>query len=417
MRVTSSESSNNWGLRLALALAVFAPLCQWAVGAKFGPTGQQLTAGLPLPTLALLAAILVLLLAGEWRLPFLSWAQLLLLGLVSMGLLGLARQEWRTGAKELVQLVEIAVLAPFAFRALHRRLGLGAIASALAVAFVGLLVVRFLPWSFGLSGRKTGLLLVLSFPFVLAVLHRLSNRRQHALLTGLAGVLLGLCLDHGGLVLGAAVATLAMVWRCERRGTMALALAGLVLASVVTPLAAPWSALRPHRDDTHLRRGVIELMATVRAPRLYPLGAGLGCYQPAINRLRTEIPQQPHPEDNRVAQDGNCQYGVLLVEAGIPGLVGILLFLGLGLLASLRPQPDPDGPDRAAVTSALLGAAFCASVGLLFSRGVGIWTGGLIGLATAESGVWPGAARPCLALGCSRWRLTEPAGRREHPVG
>jgi hypothetical protein len=387
--VTSRDASSLWGPRIALALAVFAPLCQWAVGAKYGPTGQQLTAGLPLPTLALLAAIACLVLAGEWRLPFLAWPQLLFLGLVSMGLFGLSRQEWRTGIKELVQVVEIAVLAPFAFRALRRRLGLRALTGAFALAFGALLALRFLPWSFGLSARKTGLLLVLGFPFALVALRRVPGAPARFLLAGSAGALLGLSLDHGGLVLGAVLAGLVLAWASDRREVVGLALAGLVLGSVLTPFAAPWSALRPHRDDTHLRRGTIELLATIRAPRQYPLGAGLGCYQPAVGRLRTEIAEQPSPQDNRVPQDGNCQYAVLLVEAGIPGLLGIALFLGLGLYLSLRRPvaaagSADDHAERVALTSALAGAACGAGFGLLLSRGVGIWVGGLVGLATVS---------------------------------
>ncbi|MBT7166604.1 MAG: hypothetical protein HN904_27725, partial [Victivallales bacterium] len=121
-------------------MAVFAPLCQYAIGAKFGPTGQQLTAGLPVPTLALLVAVGLLVAAGEWRLPYLSWAQILLVCLVSVGLLGLARQEWSTGVKELVQLGEIAVLAPFVYRASVRRLGWSFTIRTMVCAFVALLL-------------------------------------------------------------------------------------------------------------------------------------------------------------------------------------------------------------------------------------------------------------------------------------
>ena len=386
---TNREESSLWCARIALILAVFAPLCQYAIGAKFGPTGQQLTAGLPVPTLALLVAVGLLVAAGEWRLPYLSWAQILLVCLVSVGLLGLARQEWSTGVKELVQLGEIAVLAPFVYRASVRRLGWSFTIRTMVCAFIALLLCLAMPKLAGLSARKGGMLLVLCCPFLLFALARLSSRgRRMAGALGL-GALLGLGLSHGGLVLAAAVSLLVTALACRRPGCTGLAsaaVAGLLLASAVTPFSSPWSALSPRRDAEHLRRGNIELLAAAQAPAVYPLGAGLGSYQAASNRLRQGVAEQPHPADNKVPQDGNCQYAVLLVESGVAGVLGLVLFLGLALLGGPRSRVAGESPvavseRRAALTGALAGAVACAAFGLLLSRGAGIWAGGLVGLA------------------------------------
>jgi len=386
---TNREQSSLWCARVALILAVFAPLCQYAIGARFGPTGQQLTAGLPVPTLALLAAVVLLVVAGERGLPYLSWAQISLVCLASVGLLGLARQEWSTGVKELVQLGEIAVLAPFVYRASVRRLGWSFTIRTMACAFVALLLCLAVPQLAGLSARKGGMLLVLCCPFLLFALARLSSRgRRMAGALG-SGVLLGLALSHGGLVLAAMVSLLVTALVCRRLGCMGLAgaaVAGLLLASAVTPFSSPWSALSPRWDAEHLRRGNIELLAAIRAPAVYPLGAGLGSYQAASNRLRQEVAEQPHPTDNKVPQDGNCQYAVLLVESGFAGVLGLVLFLGLALVGGPRSRVVGESPlavfeRRAALTGALAGAVACAAFGLLLSRGTGIWVGGLVGLA------------------------------------
>jgi hypothetical protein len=368
---------------------VFAPLCQYAIGARFGPTGQQLTAGLPVATLALAAAAILLFVAGERRLPYLSWAQILFVGLVSVGLLGMTRQEWKAGTKELIQLAEIAVLAPFVFRAGVRRLGWRWIGKAFLVAFALLLVCRRFPGLAGLSPRKAGIMLVLAFPFALSAIAQLSNRRSRLGTALVCGLLLGFALPHGGLVFAAALALLVAALFAREKALASSALVAAVavfLASVVVPYAHPWASLSPHRDDTHLRRGAIELLVAAQSPREYPLGSGLGCYQSAINRLRTNVQHQPHPEDNKVPRDGNCQYAVALVEAGPAGLLGLALFLGLALLAAQRHGvhvADEEGHEsRAVLAGALAGAMLCAAFGLVLSRGAGIWVGGLVGLAT-----------------------------------
>ncbi len=372
---------------LVLLVAVLAPVC---------PVGLSVSPSLPAIPLEILwlplLALGVLLTADpEDRFPFLSWPQVALLCLLPVGLMGLAKAEWLSAARELVQLAFIAIMAPYVYRACLRRLSWPAVAVAMTIAFPVLLCLMALPFS-GLSLRKGGMMLVMAFPFLLATLRRLPPRWAMGGAAA-AGSLAGVALPHGGLVL-AVLATLGVTaWLARDLGRLAArAAVGLLVASLVLPFAAPWRALSPHRDAEHLRRGVIEWLATCHAPARYPLGAGLGSYQPAINRLRAELPQRPHPEDNRVPKDGNSQYAVALVESGPLGLLGWGLFLALSLRLALRSRDE-----RGAVASgALAGILVGGSCSLLFAQGIGIWVGGMVGLAAL-----PGETTPRRTMG--RW--------------
>lgn len=373
--------------RLVLLVAVLAPICQ---------LGFHVASGLPTIPLEILwlplLALWVLLTADrEDRLPFLSWPQVALLCLLPVGLLGLTGTERLSATRELVQLALLAVLAPYVYRACLRRLSWPDFAAAMAIAFPVLLCSLVLPVS-GLSSRKGGMMLVMVFPFLLATLRRLPTRWAVAG-TAMPGLLAGLALPHGGLVVSVVVALGVMAWAArDMRRLVAIAAIALLAASFVSPFTAPWRALSPHRDAEHLRRGTIEWLATCHAPAQYPVGAGLGSYQPAINRLRGELPQRPHPEDNRVPKDGNSQYAVALVESGPLGLVGVLLFLGLSVWSALQNKDE-----RGAVTAgSLAGILVGGSCSLLFVQGIGIWVGGMVGLAAL-----PGESAPRRAMG--RW--------------
>jgi hypothetical protein len=133
---------------------------------------------------------------------------------------------------------------------------------------------------------------------------------------------------------------------------------------------------------------VIETAAALRAPLLYPVGGGLGAYKATVNQLKEYGEAVPHPEDQKVPRDGNCQYLVLLVEAGLPAaLLALALFLRAALTRPLASVDHGTGADprdvrRTAAVAAgalLVAACFC----VVFSRGLGIWAGVIVGLACA----------------------------------
>ena len=399
------QQGSRWLPALA-ATVLAAAVCQVGLGARFSPSGEQLGMALPLSSLVLAAGAAVCMAVARFRLlPTLSPLQTALLATVPLGLLGLPRAAAAGGLKELLQVLEMTVLAAGTVEFLARR-GLGErIARILAALGVALLALG----AAGLTGHpllrlsdaKYAAFVILAWPFLLLALQNRGDRLRHAALAA-GSIAVGATFQNGGLLL---------VWLCVfalarlRLKTAPLRLWLLlcllaVLASVFPAFHArnPWQLLNPRHDSEHLSRSTIELRAALQAPRYYPLGGGLGRYKSVINELKQYQPWQPHPNDTKVPRDGNSQYLVTLVESGIPAAVALLLLLLSGARKTfVRPESGSEG-DAArglAFAGALLSGCFC----VLVSRGTCIWLGALLGLANAA------APAPALRTRCLRWAI------------
>jgi len=175
----------------------------------------------------------------------------------------------------------------------------------------------------------------------------------------------------------------------------ATALVVSLIVTAINPERGPWSRLSPRYSQDYLRRSVIEVLATARAPRHYPLGAGLGTYKETINELRQYGEHVPHPEDQKVPRDGNSQYAITTVEAGVASALILLLVFLLPFIRRRHEQGSGALLADASCESLLIvavGSVFCVTV----SRGLGVWLGAMLGLIHVGSP--PGLRRRVLRL-------------------
>lgn len=399
-----------WLKALFPALAVIVltvALCQVGVGARFTETGEQTGIALPVSSLVLAAAFLLCMLA-EFPpfIPTLGFGQGLFLAAAAVGLLGMPRTEALSGVKEMVQVAEMTLIASCLFeriaRAGHQRTVVRTLGGlCLLLLLLGATGLRRHAW-IELSSAKYAALVVVSTPFLLLMLRDAADRTRLAVLLP-AGMCVGMTFQNAGMVLvWCVVLTLC---RFRFRGIpakwMALCLLMTGLASLVpfTHPVNPWRALHPRYDAEHLSRSSIETIAATGAPRYFPLGGGPGRYKRTINELKQYQPHVPHPNDRTIPRDGNNQYLLTAVEAGVPAALALFLLLaGNVLLPAARPGnlAEPEFARRTAFLGALLAGAFC----VLVSRGICIWMGALLGLANA--------ARPLPSPLARRVRLALP---------
>ena len=404
-----AEAGGGYSLApVALLVVLLAAACQLTIGGRVSSTGEQLGFGVPWTTLILAGAALLAWAvppAGR-RWPGLPWLHLLLIASFASGLLGLPPEAWQGGLKEWVQIIEVFGLAwllgrwqePRHFAGLVRWLGLP------ALGFLALLVSQRVGGpSLGLSETRLAGLLVMAFPFLL-VASRTWRWPVARVTAWLSALIVGLCVGNGGLLLVWVVVTLFTTWRCSgawaRRWLGPLVLA-LALSLVPRPSGSPWQTLNPHWDAQHPRRLFLEYQASLTAPLVFPLGAGLGQYKSAINHLRQVQPQQPHPEDTKIPRDSNSQYLLTLVEAGLlaSGMLLLMLLLAwwrTGRLARAYRTDDATIHEawyglQGALLAVLLAGLFTTILG----RGIGLWTGALLGLSYAQvapllPGSWQG---------------------------
>jgi len=386
-----------------IAIVLVVALVPWNPGAVFSASGEQLTPGLPLPTLVLLAGLFVVIAVSSARpLPWLPRPVLIGTVALASGLLGGNWHTLPTTAKELVQLGEITLVSVYFVQFGTRRRVRANVVWVLAGLELLLLVlaaVGGLGW-LGLSPAKWGAYATLAAPFAVLVLGRLGC----PWLAVVPGVLAGLGFPHAGplLVWCIVVAVGSLVFGGRHRLAL-LAIPFALGASLLPGQRGSWDRLRPHYDETHLKRSVIEAELALRSPLRLPLGAGLGQYKAAINHLRDFGAPDPHPADSKVPRDGNCQYLVTLVESGPIGLVGLFWLLLGACLAAWRAGPGElpeEAQDRRAVAVALIAAMGAGLFSLALARGIGIWLGVLIGLAFDPHGQPLSYRRPWRVLGC-----------------
>ena len=376
------------------AIVLPACLCQVGIGARFSDAGEQIGLALPVSTVVLAVAICLTVVRHRPRgVPFITLGQAAFLSLVWVGLLGMTRSTFPSAVKELVQLGETIVASALLFRLLVRRgsaegvqiaFALGC-ALALCLGGTGLAGAR----GIGLSSTKLAAFVVMSWPFLVLSIANLSSVASGAALLA-AGGLVGVCFQSGlMLIVWAVVALASLRWlkgRYRGEGVACIALALILSAAPLLHEKSPWNALQPRFGDGHDKRLVIEAKAALRAPRYLPLGGGLGRYRSAINYLKQYGSDVPHPEDERVPRDGNCQYLVTLVEAGLPAAVALVAMLIGGALipAMYRDSSAAADPVSWAASASLLAAAACAMFCVLLSRGTGIWVGALLGLSACH---------------------------------
>lgn len=369
------------------------------LGAVFLQTSVVLpgtnAAELPLSLLVWAPASLLLLglqwRRGKLRLPTPQPTQTLFLSLTALALLGLSPDTLSGGLRQFLQYAlilglawsaahqgeddEMAHQAPPLFAAAALLLMLGAATGAL-----------FLP-PFDISRAKYGALLIAATPFLLLFLNRLDKRALIALPA--AGLIVGFTFANAGLiVIWALVLLLGTRASARRAAPFALAGAGCALLVSVLPTPGPsaWEAVRPHYDETHLRRIYIEDRAALLAPRLHPLGAGPGQYKDTINRLKLRLQVRPSPDEFTIPKDSNNQYLLSLVELGPAGTLALLVLILAAATAHARPLGgERQRQQRTAARLALLGLALSGLFCVLLSRGTGVWLGILLGLCTRNS--------------------------------
>ncbi len=373
-------------LEVVLPLVILAAaFLQWSLGAAYDKTGEQVRGGIPFVTIALVACTALLLIVRR-RLdrPKPNWAHILFLTVIPLGLLGLHRSELKSGIKELIQIAEIFGLAWYVFATIpkekrfwlyHGIAGLG----LLGVVLFGLLSDHGFPRTMA-SQTRLGCMLAMAIPFFYIGFTRNRMLRNVALFS--AAVLFGLFLKNGGLLL-IAVATLAigaMLCRRARAVGLAAAVVAVVLASIA-PGPSAWSSFRSDFDATHKRRIHIENRSATFAPKRYPLGGGLGEYKRTINQLKLLQEDEPSPLENVIEPDTNSQYVLTMVEAGVLPMTALIVLLLWSTLTAWRVGGDARmiALSLAAVTAA---GFFTTTLG----RGIGLWTGALLGLAVALPG-------------------------------
>lgn len=369
---------------VALASVLLLALVPWNPGAVYSASGEQLTFGVPLPTVALLVGLLVTFVVSSTR-PF-PWLPLpVLIGVVALsgGVLGSSWAQFPTTLKELIQLGEMTFVAVYLAQFGTRRQVRTALVWIMAGVEFGLLLLAAtggLRW-LELSPAKWAAFVILAAPFAVLAM----GRRCPWFTAVVPGAVAGLTFSHAGpLIVWCAVVVLSGLAYGRRHWPALLAVPFAIAVSLLPGRSEAWDRLRPHYDQAHLKRSVIEADLALRSPSRLPLGAGLGQYKAAINRLRSYGSAEPHPADTKVPRDGNCQYLVTLVESGPLGLAGLLFLLVAACAAAWRPVPgDPpqEVQDRRAVAMALVAVLGASVFALTLSRGIGIWLGILLGLA------------------------------------
>ncbi len=328
---------------------------------------------------------------GRLRLPSPHSGQILFLSLTALALFGLSPESMGGGLRQFLQYAlifglawivahqgedgEIARLLPALFAAAALLLLLGAATEVL-----------FRP-PFDISRAKYGALLIAATPYLLLFLNRLDKRALLALPA--VGVIVGSTFANAGLlVIWALILLLGTRVLALRSAPFSLAAAGCALLFSVLPTPGPsaWDAVRPHYDETHLRRIYIEDRAALLAPRLHPLGAGPGQYKDTINRLKLRLPIRPSPDEFTIPEDSNNQYLLSLVELGPAGALALLGLILAAVTARVPPLRDKQQRQhRTATRLAFLGLALSGLFCVLLSRGTGIWLGFLLGLCTRNS--------------------------------
>ena len=381
-------------MTIIVYLAILASACgQWVLGGAADGNGEQAGLALPFSALVLAGGALVLLFQRRRSLPppCLSWPQAALLALMCLGLLGTETADLAEAVRQLLRLAEIFLVAWYVFFIIRddelRSLVAGIGVLCVVLTLLGIRALYTAP-GIELSDAKYASLVVVSFPFLLLSLKSRSAVVRWLTLSAVC-VLVAAGFRNAGLLLVFVVVFLFAAAALNRRwlaGAFALSVLTIGL-SVVWPSqeTSAWDTLNPRFSPAHEKRLFIEYSAALLAPAHYPLGGGLWQYKRTINVLRQFQTEEPDPAENRVPENSNSQYLLTLVEAGTPAALGLLICLAAMVCFVLRGSAvlPPDERDfrftlAAALIGALLAGLFCA----ILSRGIGIWLGALLGLAS-----------------------------------
>ncbi len=365
LRLWVPAPSAGTGVNLFLNLLPFAGLACWTASRALAGGGRVrfTTFEGPLLALALLGAGSVL--NASYRLPALEAA----LGYASLGALVflLAQTFERRGVLELLLPALAAILAC----ALLQRLVLFPLLEAEAARTSSVELARRIRTNevFGTFGGPNQLagFLALTLPIVAgSLLDDPRGRAVRAVLLLLGLVVLALTGSLGGAVaLGfGALAFAALAWK---RGAW---VAGIGILGALVLCAGPMPAALQKSHSLHVRSvywDATRAMIT-RAPFL---GVGLDQWQEHYFELKSDVPQESRKAHNDYLQ--------ILAELGIPGLLALLLLLGLGLRAGLRPHETAEEPSK------LPPPLLLAGLGLL-----GVYFCGMSGefIAPLLAGVW-----------------------------
>ncbi|MBT7299927.1 MAG: hypothetical protein HN849_10460 [Victivallales bacterium] len=394
--------TRHWDIvrNIVLAVVLAVAMLSWSPGAAFSTTGEQLSTGVPLPTVALLLGLLAIFACSPSRpFPLVPWPVAIAVMTASCGLLGAGRAHLPTTLKELIQLGEITLVSIWLVQFGTRRHVRSVCVRVFAVLGVLLLLLGATGQLalVGLSPAKWGAFTAVAAPFVVLVMGR-----SCPWLAVIPGVLAGLAFGHAGpLLVWCGVVAVSGVLLGRRHLLVLLAVPVAIAISLLPSRPDAWGRLSPGYDATHLKRSVIESKLAGSSPYRLPFGAGFGQYKSAINRLRVYGAQEPHPADRKIPQDGNSQYLVTLVESGVLGFLGFGLMLFLAAVAAFRRQPrDTAGEagERVCVACAIVALAAASVFAVTVSRGLGIWLGILLGLAF-DSTQLPSLRRRLLRVG------------------
>ena len=353
---------------------------------------SQSRVGLDLPVATLILAVggvAIVFIRGKFRWPQLRWPQVLFLCLVSLGLLGLSRADLKGSVRELIQLGEIFLISWYLFATWRREAmkplltGLGVLSLILVLAGV-LKLYQFPP--FDLSEARHAALLVIGFPFLILALRRKKWWLLGAL--ALSALVLGLGLKNAGLLLCWGVTAVLTALLLDRK--LAAFAGGAVVLALGLSLAAPgksaWDSLNPRYDRQYRKRLFIEYSASLLAPKYYPAGGGLGEYKRSVNSLKQYLEDQPSPGEEKIPRDSNNQYLLTMVEAGLPAAAALLLLFGAGIalpLLNLKNLQKEEKEAALAVACAAAGLLLAGLFSTVLGRGIGIWTGAVLGLSWA----------------------------------
>ncbi len=328
----------------------------------------------------------------------LAWPQAFFMLAAALGLAALvASRAWTDVLKESVQLAEVALVAPWLAARAVRRDGVARLGDCLAgvtVAVLGLAVLGWREsWPLALSDAKSAVFVVGGLPFLLGRCGGLRRPLREAAVVAV-GLAVGVTFGHGGMLVAALVVVALVGVTAGRAGRWVTVAAGLALvmgsALQATAGTNPWSQLSLHFSSGHVRRGYIEARAALLAPRHRPFGGGLGKYLETINELRPLQPLVPDPRDQKIPRDGNCQYLVTLVEAGLPAVVALLTMVAWAACSAAGAARSGGGPGPAAAVAAIVGWGVAGLFCVFVSRGGGVWFGALFGAASAlRPGVRP----------------------------
>ena len=291
------------------------------------------------------------------------------------------------GVRELAQWVAVIGFGWLLFASTdesERRWLRTALAAICIVGIIWGIAGRITGLSALLSHARVGLILALTFPFLV---HRLLDQpepRKH-LAVAAACVLLFIASRNGGLLVCGLLAAAVVIVLRERKTAwqVLLVAAAPVAVAIVTMGPSPWETLvMRHAGTGNLKRLYLEYEALPNAVRAAPVaGHGLGRYKDVIHGYFVHFPD---PTDNKVVTDTNSSYALMAVESGpIPVAIFILMIAGAAGMAGVAAIRDRRLSPEAAAAVALLAAGLFTN---LVTRNTGMATACVLGMASAAGG-------------------------------